>query len=90
MRWTSKSIVLLCILLTFWSAIAFATHQHSSATESATCTVCIAAHSASPKTTTTLPKVMFVPVSSLRPEPVSAKQQRLITFALSVRPPPTV
>jgi hypothetical protein len=89
-RWTSKSIALLCLLLAFWSAISFAAHQHSNATEAANCTVCIAAHSASPKTTTTLPKVMFVPVSSLRPEPVSAKQQRLIAFALSVRPPPVL
>jgi hypothetical protein len=89
MRSMSKRIACLCVLLTFWSAVAFAMHQHSNTTESATCTVCIAAHSASPKTTTPLPKVMFVSVSTFRPEPVSAKQ-RLIAFALCVRPPPTV
>jgi hypothetical protein len=78
------------MLLTIWSAIAFATHQHWGATESSTCTVCIAAHSASPKTTTTtLSSVMFVSVSVFRPEPVATKQ-RLIAFALSVRPPPSV
>jgi len=69
--------------------MAFAAHQHSNATESATCTVCIAAHSASPKTTTTLPRVLFVSVSTFLPEPISAKQ-RLIVFALCVRPPPSV
>jgi len=90
MRSITKRIACLCLLLTFWSAIAFATHQHSNATESATCPVCIAAHSASPQAPTTLPKVMFVSVSTFRPEPVSAKRQRLITFALSVRPPPSV
>jgi hypothetical protein len=90
MRSISKRVACLCVLLTFWSAIAFAAHQHSNATESATCTVCIAAHSTSPKTVATLPKAAFVRVSAFKLEPVSAKQQRLITFALSVRPPPTV
>jgi len=89
MRSMSKRIACLCVLLTFWSEMAFAAHQHSTATESATCTVCIAAHSASPKITTTLPRVMFLPVDTFRPEPVSAKQ-RLTVFVLCVRPPPSV
>jgi len=89
MRSMSKRIACLCVLLTFWSAMAFAAHQHSTATESATCTLCIAAHSASPKITTTLPRVMFVPVDTFRPEPVSV-QQRLTVFVLCVRPPPSV
>ena len=89
MRSISKRIALLCLMLTVWSALAFAAHQHSNATESAKCTVCIAAHSASPKTITTLPKVLFVAVSTFLPEPISAKQ-RLIAFALCVRPPPSV
>jgi hypothetical protein len=89
MRSMSKRIACLCVLLTFWSAVAFAAHQDSTATESATCTLCIAAHSASPKITTTLPRVMFVPVDTFRPEPVSV-QQRLTVFVLCVRPPPSV
>ena len=89
MRSISKKIACLCVLLTFWSAMAFAAHQHSNATESANCTVCIAAHSASPKATVILPKVLFVSVCTFRPKPVSAKQ-RLIAFALSVRPPPAI
>jgi hypothetical protein len=77
-------------MLTFWSALAFAAHHHSNPTEAAKCTVCIAAHSASPKATTTLPRVLFVSVSTFfLPEPISTKQ-RLIVFALSVRPPPSV
>jgi hypothetical protein len=87
-RSMSKRIALLCLLLAFWSAIAFATHQHSNATESATCSVCIAAHSASPRITTTLPRVLFVSISTFLLEPISAKQ-RLIVFALCVRPPPS-
>jgi outer membrane lipoprotein-sorting protein len=89
MRPISKRIACLCLLLTFWSAMAFAAHQHSASADSATCTVCIAAHSASPKPTTTLPKVTFVSVSVFRPEPLATKQ-RLVVFALCVRPPPCV
>ena len=89
MRPISKRIACLCVLLTIWSAAAFAAHQHSSAADSATCTVCIAAHSASPKASTNLLRVMFVSVSTFRPEPVSAKQCPAV-LVLSVRPPPSV
>jgi len=89
MRSMSKRIAFLCLLLTFWSAVAFIAHHHSSATDALKCTVCAAAQSASPKTASTLPNSTFIQISSLRLEPVSAKQ-RLVTFALSVRPPPTV
>jgi hypothetical protein len=88
-RLISKSIALLCLLLAFWSAIEFAAHHHSNAAESAKCAVCIAAHSASPKATTNLPRVMFVSVSLVRPEPVSAKQCPAV-LVLSVRPPPSI
>jgi hypothetical protein len=90
MRSVTKRIACLCLLLTIWSAVAFATHQHSNPDDSATCTVCIAAHSASPQTATILLRAMFVSVATVRSEPVSATQQRLIPFALSVRPPPSV
>ena len=89
MRSITKRIACLCVLLTFWSAIAFATHQHSNATEAAKCTVCIAVHSASPTAPSTVLKATLVAVSTFRAEPVAAKQ-RLIGFALCVRPPPSV
>jgi hypothetical protein len=89
MRPFSKGIACFCLLLTFWTAFAFAAHHHSNANEVAKCTVCVAAHSAAPKAAARLPKAEFVHVSTFRAEPVSAKQC-LIAFALSVRPPPTV
>ncbi len=89
MRSISKSIAWMCLLLTLVSAVESVAHNHSSATEAAKCTVCVAAHSASPKTTSTLPDATFVPVATFRPKPVSAKQ-RVIAFALCVRPPPGV
>jgi hypothetical protein len=89
MRSISKRIALLTLLLTFWSALAFAVHHHSSQDESATCQVCVAAHSASPTTAAPTPKPVFSRVVQLRPRPTAAKQY-LIAFALYVRPPPAV
>jgi len=79
----------MCLLLTFWSTIAFAAHHHSNRAESAKCTVCIAAHSAAPKAAANLLKATFTPISTFQADPVSAKQ-RFAAFALSVRPPPAV
>lgn len=84
-----KSLAVICLLLTFWSAIAFAAHHHLNGAESAKCTVCVAAHSAAPKATTNLLKAKFTPISTFRAEPVFAKQS-FVVFALSVRPPPAI
>jgi len=77
----------MCLLLTFWSAIAFVAHHHSNRTEAAKCTVCVAAHSAAPKAPASSLKAKFVPISAFVPEPVLAAQS-FLAFALSVRPPP--
>ena len=90
MRSWSKRIAWFCLLLTLSAAYSLAAHEHSNSIDAAKCTVCVAAHSASPVTTARLPNAVFVPLHSVSTaEPVSAKQ-RLISFALSVRPPPEV
>ncbi len=89
MRSTVKYWAVMCLLLTFWSAIAFAAHHHSDGTESVKCTVCVAAHSAAPRPSANLLKVRLAPISTLRAEPICATH-RLVAFALSVRPPPAV
>jgi hypothetical protein len=83
-----KYLAVMCLLLTFWSAIAFAAHHHSNRTGSAKCAVCVAAHSAAPKATVSLLKAKFTPISTFLPEPVFAAQS-FVAFALSV-PPPTI
>jgi hypothetical protein len=88
MRSISKKIAWLCLLLMLSSAIAVVAHHHSDANESARCTICVAAHSAAPTLAVPPPHVTFVAVSTLKAEPVVSAKQRLITFALSVRPPP--
>jgi hypothetical protein len=84
----SKKMAWLCLLLMLSSAIATVAHHHSDANESARCTVCVAAHSTAPTTPVLPPRVTFVAVSTLRAEPDLTPRQRLITFALLVRPPP--
>lgn len=90
MRSIWKSVASLCLVLTLWSAVAFVAHHHADANESAKCAVCVAALSATP-TAPSLPlQATFSVVSTFQPEPVAASKQRLIAFALSVRPPPHV
>src|ERR1700723_4528977 len=89
MRSISKPIAWLCLLLTLGSAIAFAAHHHSTSAEGAKCTLCIASHSASPQDISTPPSAFFVRLAIFRPKQVSA-QQRLLPFALCIRPPPVV
>ncbi|HTC45762.1 MAG TPA: hypothetical protein VK722_00445 [Candidatus Aquilonibacter sp.] len=89
MRSISKRVAWLSLLLTLWSAFAFAVHRHSSQDESTTCQVCVAAHSASPASPSVAPKPVFRRVVTFRPQASRAKQH-LAIFALYVRPPPTV
>ena len=89
MQSISKRIAWLSLLLTLWSALAFAVHHHSSQDESATCQVCVAAHSASPTSASLTPKPVFRRVVRHRPKPAASKQL-LVAFALYVRPPPAV
>lgn len=87
MRSIFKYVVVLCLVLTLWSAAAVVIHHHSKGTESARCTVCVAAHSAVPKAISGLLHATFVRISTLRTQSVSAKAC-VIAFALTVRPPP--
>ena len=89
MRSTVKFAAVVCLLLTLWSALAFAAHHHSKGTESATCTVCMTAHTAAPKATAHLHRSALTPVFIIEAIPVS-ENERFIAFALSVRPPPTL
>jgi len=86
----SKPMAWLCLLLILGSAVAFVAHHHSDGTESATCTVCVAAHSTSPALPTLSLDATFLAVCTVLAAQVVAAKQRLIAFALSVRPPPEV
>jgi len=90
MRSASKHIAWLCLFLTLGSVYAFAAHHHSNLSDEAQCTICVVAHSASPIAASALPTsflvlILFIVLAG----PLSAKQ-RLVSFALTVRPPPEV
>jgi hypothetical protein len=88
MRSALKPTAWLCLLLMLASAYGFAVHQHSSSLDEEKCTVCVIAHSASPASACELPSAFLILVLFLLlGEPLAAKQ-RLIPFALTVRPPP--
>jgi hypothetical protein len=89
MRSVSKGAAFLCLLLTLWSAIALVTHHHSSQNEASACQVCVTAHSTVSTSITSTPKPAFHTIFELRLFPTATKQ-RLISFALCVRPPPVV
>jgi hypothetical protein len=90
MRPVSKGISWLCLLLTLWSTYSFAVHHHVTSADEAQCTVCVVAHSASPAAASRLPNPVLVLLQVIvLGEPIPVKQ-RLIAFALSVRPPPVV
>jgi hypothetical protein len=82
-----KYVVVMCLLLTLWSAMAVVVHHHGNSMESAQCMVCAAAHSASPSVAVQLLHAFFLPVRIVKVQAVSAKG-RLVSFALTVRPPP--
>jgi hypothetical protein len=84
-----KLAAAICLVLTLWSVVTVVAHHHPKGTESATCSVCIAAHSAAPKAGVTVASATFTSISIFRADAVSAKE-RFIAFALSVRPPPTI
>ena len=84
-----KYVAILCLLLTFWSAVAFAAHHHSNRTEAAKCTVCVAAHSAALKATASLLKAKFTPISTFLPEPVFVAQTCVASRSAFARLPPS-
>ena len=90
MRSVIKRMAWLCLLATLLSAYAFATHQHSNSLDESQCTICVVAHSAFPVAPSNLPSVAVVLLPLVVPEGTFLAKQRLVLFALSVRPPPVV
>jgi hypothetical protein len=84
----TKQIACLCLLLTLFAAYSFAAHQHSSALDEQKCTICVIAHSASPVAVSSLPGAVFLVVRLIVLAGLASTKQRLIPFALTVRPPP--
>jgi len=73
----------------FWTAAVESTHNHPTATESASCSICVAAHSTSPTLSTSHVRPVFATVGVLQEEAVIAKAW-LDVFELGIRGPPAL
>jgi hypothetical protein len=72
-----------------WAAAVESTHNHPTQTESASCSICVAAHSASPTVSSIQTAPVFAAIGLLREEDVVAKAR--FDFAdLGIRGPPVL
>jgi len=83
MRWPA----LVCLSLLLWTVAAESTHVHASQTDSTSCTICLAAHTASPAPASTDTAPVFSAIGVAQEETVVA-QARLDFSDLGNRGPP--
>lgn len=87
MRFATRWLAWLCLSLMVLTAVAESTHNHANQTESASCPICVVAHSTAPASSTHQFKPIFATVSLLSAEEFSTKSQ-LGLFELGIRGPP--
>jgi hypothetical protein len=84
-RWSAW----LCLSLMLWTVAAESTHTHPNQTESASCLICVAAHSASPAVITGHAAPLFAPVGTFQDQAIVA-HARLDFSEAGIRGPPAV
>jgi len=89
MRFTGRWLTWLCLSLMLWAAVAESTHNHANKTESATCSICVVAHSTTPAGSSNHTRPMFAAIGLLQDKEVIANA-RLSVTDLGIRGPPTV
>jgi hypothetical protein len=89
MQWMIRWSAWLCLSLMIWTAAAESTHNHARRAESATCSICVVAHSASPAASSSYSRPVFTAVGLLQEEDVIA-QAWLDALDLGIRGPPVV
>jgi hypothetical protein len=72
-----------------WTAVVESTHNHPNKTESASCSICVAAHSTTPTASSNQARPVFAAVGLMQEEEVIAKA-RLSVFKLGIRGPPAI
>jgi hypothetical protein len=84
LRWSAW----LALLLMLGTAAAETSHHHSLKAESASCSICVAAHSTAPAPISNHSRPVFATVGLLQEEAIIA-QAWLQVFDLDIRGPPT-
>ncbi len=89
MRFSLRWLAWLCLSLMLWTAVVESTHNHPNKTESASCSICVVAHSTTPTASANRARPVFATIGLLQEEEVIA-QARLSLFELGSRGPPAV
>jgi len=89
MRFSYRWLAWLCLSLMLWTAVAESTHNHPNNTESASCSICVVAHSTTPAASSHQGQPVFATIGLLQEEEVVAKA-RISVFELGIRGPPAV
>lgn len=79
----------LCLSLMLWTVAAESTHNHPNQTESASCLICVAAHSASPAIKSGHTAPVFAEIGKLQEKAIVA-DARLDFSEAGIRGPPAV
>ncbi|MGA8620096.1 MAG: hypothetical protein WB660_16430 [Candidatus Sulfotelmatobacter sp.] len=87
MRYSFRWLAWLCLSLMLWTAVVESTHNHPNNTESASCSICVVAHSTAPTASSHQARPIFAAVGRLQEKEVIAKV-RLNVFELGIRGPP--
>lgn len=89
MRLASRGLAWFCLSLMLWTAAVESAHHHPNKTESASCSICVVAHSASPTASSSHARPVFASLGLLQEEEVIAKA-RLDALDLGIRGPPAI
>jgi hypothetical protein len=84
-RWSAW----LSLSLMLWTVAAESTHNHPTQSESASCSICVAAHSASPTVSSVHARPVFATVGMLQEKEVLAKAENNFSH-LGIRGPPAL
>ena len=79
----------ICLSLMMWTVAAESTHNHPNRTESASCSICVVAHSASPSQNTSRAVPVFAAIGLLKVEDSIAKA-RFDFSETGIRGPPAL
>jgi hypothetical protein len=89
MRLAIRLLAWLCLSLMLWAAVAESIHNHLNQADSASCSVCVVAHSTAPTASCCHARPIFEAIGLLQEKAVIAKAW-LSVFDLGIRGPPAV
>ena len=89
MRWWIRVSAWLCLSLMLWTVAAESTHNHPTQAESASCSICVVAHTASPAISSGHGAPVFAALGLLQEEDIVAKA-RFDSSDQGIRGPPVL